>query len=152
MVIEPDLDLIWYFHDSASELGLHAISLSECIQEPARQRFPTAKMCRAAARQRAIREALRQLSPKLQAVLECAYQVQGLTTQRRAEHDLAAHLVARVKARGVLGQRELLVMVSALHSAHVAFRIAYGSSTDRSRQSRVHSQVQRWLAEDGLCA
>ena len=123
------------------------------------QRWPTARMCRAAARQKAIRAALTQLAPNLQAVIECAYEAQGQSAQTRHEHDLMAPLVARVARRmqylppverkGLA--RALQYMERLLEAAHEAFRIAHGRPREQSRRHRVRATASRWLAEDA-CA
>jgi hypothetical protein len=159
----PDPDLVWYFCDSASELGMHAQALSDDGLTGGNwpeQRWPSARMCQAARRQREIREALRQLADNLQSVLECVYSAQGLTVQERFVHDLAAPLVARAISLARHASATDRLRLSAfverapvlLDAAHAAFRIAYGKPEPRSRPELRRQQVRRWLVEEGIAS
>ena len=158
---QPDRDLVWYFCDSASELGMRAAAMGDDsfgASNTPQQHWPTAKMCRAARRQRDIRDALHQLSGQLQSVLECTYEAQGLTVQERHAHDLAAPLIARVlmrmkeatppqqkKLRNLIQNAPMLVQ-----AAHDAFRIVYGTPDSSSRPAQRRARVERWMQQEGL--
>jgi hypothetical protein len=161
--MKPDPDLVWYFCDSDSELGLRAQSISgdnNTHSNWPEQRWPSAKMCRAARKKTKIEAALYQLSHRLQWMLKCAYEAQGLTVQERHEHDLCAPLVARalLRMRGASedDKKQLRALIfnapRLLEAAHMAFRLAYGPLEPRSRPARRRARVQTWLQEEGLCA
>lgn len=159
--MKPDPDLVWYFCDSASELGMHAAAIggdANCGSNVPEQNWPSKKMCKAAGRWRKIRDALFQLSATLQCVLECAYEAQGLSVQDRFEYDLSAPLVikarARMKGASADDKKKLEALISnadmLLGAAHTAFRIAHGPAEPRGRPARRRFRVEKWLTEEGL--
>jgi hypothetical protein len=98
--VRADCDLVWYYNDSPAALGLSSAPLSpEPRDSLPQQKWPSAKQCADVRRQKLIREALRQLSPRLQCILECAYEARGITLQDNAEFDLCAPLMARIMQR-----------------------------------------------------
>jgi len=158
--VKPDPDLVWYFCDSASELGMRAAHISDdqlCGSNVPEQKWPTARMCKAVHRQREIKDALFQLSYQLQSVLECAYTPQGITVQQRHEHDLVAPLIARILVRmsGAPADEKRSMIATTqrlLDAGHAAFRIAYGQLPASSRRTAVRHRAERWMTEDGLHA
>lgn len=159
--MKADPALVWYFCDSAAELGMRAAPINgdgAAVTGWPEQRWPSQRMCNAARKWRAIRGALFQLSEQLQSVLECAYSAQGLTVQERFEHDLAAPLIAvalsRMRRATPADQRALRAFIerapALLEAAHSAFHIAYGPPEPRSRPAARRARVQRWLDEEGL--
>jgi hypothetical protein len=158
--IEIDPDLRWFYQDSQRELGLQASPIMPQIgaSNVPEQHWPSAGMCRAARKQRDIRAALRQLSHRLQSILECAYGSREMTLQEKHKYDLAAPLIARVLTRMKMANKEEQKQLKALvqnlprllEAAHAAFRIAYGPPEPKSRRERVRRRVDRWMAEEGL--
>ena len=124
------------------------------------QKWPSARQCASVIRQKKIREALHQLSSRLQDILECAYNARGITLQDRIEFDLCAPLMARVMQELRLKRsekdREQLKEFARrapmmLQAAHAAFRIAYGPPSPKSRPEARRQRVQTWVSDE-LCA
>ena len=163
MRLQADADLIWYFQDSARELGFRASPIGHEPQSNVpTQNWPSASQCKAARRQTNVRRALRQLSSGLQSVLECAYEARPMTVENRHKYDLAAPLVERIFLRWRMTnpskedkkKLEALVLKTTelLEAAHTAFRIAYGPPESKSKPERRRQRVSRWLADEGLAA
>ena len=155
--LEPLPDLVWFYTDSARELGFHASPMSaEPHSNLPTQKWPSASQCRAAVRQRKIREALRQLSTQLQSVLECVYDSKMTSVDERHKYDMAAPLVARILTRMRLAskddQKKLKILIQntpiLVASAHSAFLIAFGSEPPQSRRAQRQARVRAWREEE----
>ena len=157
--MQADPALAWYYNDSAAELGLRAQWISETHIPGVQQRWPTRQMCGAARRQRKIRNALEQLSPRLQSLLETVYVARSIPLDKRHEFDLAAPLIERVRAvleQGVIGKEERKVLehvIAAapvlLDAAHRAFHLAF-DDLPTGRVARRRARVQRFIRDEGL--
>ncbi len=158
-LMKPDPALVWFYNYSAAELGLRAQWISETHIPGAQQRWPTRQMCGAARRQRKIRDALKQLSQRLQSLLETVYVARNIPLNRRNEFDLAAPLIERARAvleQGVIGKEERKVLkhvIAAapvlLDAAHQAFHIAF-DDLPTGRVARRRARVQRFIRDEGL--
>lgn len=124
MKIVSELD--WYYNISDSELGVAATSFSD---SPPGESDPTpsTRMLRAAAKQKSVRRALRDLSPQLQSAIEHAYKPGPVATQLRLKYGILAGLLAHRwppkdenELDEVVGGAEKL-----LATAHKAFKICY---------------------------
>lgn len=120
----PELD--WYYNISDSELGYSATSFSDTAPSES-DPTPSARMLRAASKQKAVRGALFQLSSQLQSAIEAAYKPPPLATQLRLKYGLIAGLVAHrwppknaKDLDDVVGGAQKL-----LATAHKAFTICY---------------------------
>ena len=156
--MRADCDLVWYYNDSPAALGLSSAPLSpEPRDSLPQQKWPSARQCADVRRQKSIREALRQLSPRLQCILECAYEARGITLQDSVEFDLCAPLMARIMQRLRLCRsaedKEKLKEIAKsapvlLQTAHAAFRIAFGPAMPKSRPDQRRARVSRWVADE----
>lgn len=92
------------------------------------QNFPSRFAVRAATKQKAIREALRQLAPMLQSVIEACYlpSPSQIPLQLNSEYGIAAGAVNRAIKAGRTDPYELRRITALVDAAHAAFRIAYG--------------------------
>jgi len=150
MRIEPDPDLVWYFQQSSSDLGMKASCWSDTHSSSPKQNWPTERQTRAATRQRAVRAALRGLSPQLQSVLECAYETKAIPVDATHKYDLAAHLIERAARSGQSRAKMEEAVRTApmlLIAAHTAFRISFGPPTVRGRAASIRTRVARWVDE-----
>jgi len=157
-LIKPLPELAWYFNDAAADLGFKAQCISGAPSGGYIQSFPTQKQCNAARKQTRIREALRQLSAKLQSILESAYSPCAFGVQLTSEHGLAAGIVARCHSqlRGASPEEkeQLHAIVKAapmlLMTAHEAYRIAAGKPSSKVEERR--RRIESWANQQGLVA
>lgn len=119
---------------------------------------PSSQQLAAARRQTKIRAALRQLSPRLQAVLEATYEPRPLSAPLRHEHGLAAGVVARAlsalsPATTASERKQIEITIRAAHVlvtlAHEAFELLYTDHEDRTRSAR-RARCSQWLSDVGL--
>jgi len=140
-------DLLWYYCDSAAELGMRASWPDGMPHGEAEQRWPTPRQCHAARRQKRIAEALRQLSPMLRGVLECCYDGQRVSPNELSRYSLTSHLIEKAIRLGLprKDQPEFVRRANVLvATAHRAFLIAY---RPKGRLGRARGKVQRWLIQ-----
>ena len=119
-------ELDWYYNISDSELGFAATSLSDAPPSES-DPTPSTRMLRAASKQKAVRRALFELSPRLQSAIEAAYCPGPVATQLRLKYGILAGLMAhrwppkslKDLDEAVKGSQKLLA------TAHKAFKICY---------------------------
>ena len=157
---EPHPDLVWFYTQSAGELGLRSASLCPLFL-PTEPPTPSGAQLSAARKQTRIRVALRELSPRLQSVLEGCYEPRPHSAQIRHEHGLAAGLVARVISeltlaistghKPVAGEfdRQVALSYMLVQAAHEAFAIVYGQAPRTKREAQ-RTIVSRWMSDEGL--
>lgn len=133
-MLKPIVILDWYYNDSGSELGFRGQSYTDAPPSSDRDFHPDRRTLRAAAKQKAVRAALLQLSYKLQSALESAYAPRPLATQLKLKYGLIAGIVARGWPPKDPAELEKLVAVSTklLATAHKAFMILYSHPKDKS--------------------
>ena len=142
--------LTWYYHHSAAEVGLSSSPLAESTQHSCEPPHPTERQLRAAERQAGIRRALRELSPRLQAILECCYELRPHGTQLIHEHGIAAGPVARALFESLTHRdqtrldRDTKLALILTAAAHRAFGIVYGPPPGSRVEAR-RQRVERWL-------
>ena len=153
---KPNAELVWYYEDSATELGFSSSSLDSVYihREPGP---PSQRALLAARRQARIRVSLGQLSPRLRGVLESCYEQRPVSVPLRHEHGLAAGLVSRAISTGRASDwtaQQLEDAITASHvmvrAAHEAFAIAHPRTNSRGTVDRRAARVRTWLAEDGV--
>jgi len=131
--VRPNLDLCWYFQESATELGLSGAPLEPSSRgDP--QRWPSHRACAAVERQRRIRARLAQLSLRHQRVLETCYELRRVPVQYH-RYGAAARLV-----QGAALVEQALATVRAAHAAYDAL-----VPPQKPRRARRQQRFNSWL-------
>lgn len=125
--------LDWYYNQSDSDLGFSA-QCFDGMPQSERDFHPSDDAMKAAAKQRAVRSALNDLSPNLQRALEAAYNPPVLATQLKLKYGLLAGLVAHHWPPKTSSELTRVVETSKkiLVTAHKAFLLSYKPASNAS--------------------